>query len=209
MLWALDFKPLPKKVIEDLGDDFSTLFNLSLDLDYESRFVKECIAEVLDDNVDNEKNTTAFVTELESGGIMSNVELAKRMPFTTTMTGLKFSFNDKLKTLAHSGETGIIGFGSKKVNKTLNSYVEYEFGKGMAQGRENDKLRIYIEIDDMNWVYFSVVGEVIRTTSTSSQYQDAIRGEAAKAKGKGNRCELAEDSEVTDFIQQFRTRHAK
>ncbi len=209
MLWALDFKPIPKKAIEDLGEDFSTLFNLSLDLDYEGRFVKECIAEILDDNSDNEKNTTAFVAELESGGIMSNIELAKRMPYTTTLTGLKFAFNDKLKTLAHSGETGIIGFGSKKVNKTLNSYVEYEFGKGMAQGRENDKLRIYIEIDDMNWVYFSVVGEVIRTTSTSSQYQDAIRGEAEKAKGKGNRCELAEDSEVTDFIQQFRTRHAK
>lgn len=209
MLWAINFKPIPQKAIEGLGEDFSTLFNLSLDLDYESRFIKECIAEVLDESSDAEKNTKAFVAELESGGIMSNIELAKRMPFTTTLTGLKFAYNDKLKTLAHSGETGVIGFGAKKVNKTLNSYIEYEFGKGMAQGRENDKLRIYIEIDDMNWVYFSVSGEVIKTTSTSSVYQDAIRAEADKAKGKGNRCELAEDADVTDFIQQFKTRHAK
>lgn len=209
MLWAFDFKPVPKKAIEALGEDFSTLFNLSLDLDYENRFTRECIAEILDENGSDERNTTAFVKELESGGIMSNIELAKRMPYTTTLTGIKFAFNDKLKTLAYSGETGVIGFGAKKVNKILNSYIEYEFGKGMAQGRENDKLRVYIEIDDMNWVYFSVSGEVIKTTSTSSAYQDAIRAEADKAKGKGNRCELAEDSDVTDFIQQFRTRHAK
>jgi hypothetical protein len=68
---------------------------------------------------------------------------------------------------------------------------------------------MYIEIDDMNWVYFSISGEVIKTTSTSSAYQDAIRAEADKAKGKGNRCALAEEIDVTDFIQQFKTRHAK
>jgi hypothetical protein len=209
MLWAFDFKPIPKKAMEELADDFGTLFNLSLDLDYENRFTRECIAEILDENEAGEKNTTLFVKELESGGIMSNIELAKRMPYTTTMTGLKFAFNDKLKTLAYAGEAGVIGFGPRKVNKILNTYIEYEFGKGMAQGRENDKIRIYIEIDDMNWVYFAISGEVIKTTSTSSAYQDAIRAEADKAKGKGNRCELADDGDVTDFIQQFKTRHSK
>lgn len=209
MLWAFDFKPVPKKAMEALSEEFSTLFNLSLDLDYENRFTRECISELLDANEPDEKNTTLFVKELESGGIMSNIELAKQIPFTTTLTGLKFAFNDKLKTLAYSGEAGVIGFGSKKVNKILNTYIEYEFGKGTAQGRENDKLRMYIEIDDMNWVYFSISGEVIKTTSTSSAYQDAIRAEADKAKGKGNRCALAEEIDVTDFIQQFKTRHAK
>lgn len=209
MLWTLDLKPVPKKAMEELADGFSTLFNLSQDLDYEDRFLRECIAEMTDENSDTEKNMNAFVSQLETGGIMSNVELAKMIPQTLVLSGIKFNFNDKLKTLYYTGETGVIGLSGKKVNKILNTYIEYEFGKGLAQGRENDKMRIYIEIDDMNWVYFSISGEVIKTTSTDMSYQDAIRTEAEKAKGKGNRCELAEDGDVTEFIQQYRTRYSK
>jgi len=209
MLWAFDMKPMPKKSFENLADGFSTLFNLSQDIEYEERFLMECIAEILDENSSDEKITKAFVSDLEKTGIISNVDLAKRMPYSVVLSGLKFTYNDKLKTLAYSGEAGLIGLGGKKVNKLLNTFIEYEFGKGVAQGRENDKIRLYIEIDDMNWVYFNISGEVIRTTSTEMSYQDVIRSDAEKAKGKGNRCELADDSEVTEFIQQFRNRHMK
>lgn len=209
MLWAFDMKPMPKKAFENLADGFSTLFNLSQDLDYEDRFLRECIAEIVDENNSDERNMKAFVTELENTGIMSNVELAKRMPYSVVLSGIQYKFNDKLKTLYYDGETGVIGFGGKKVNKILNTYIEYEFGKGMAQGRENDKLRMYIEIDDMNWVYFSISGEVIRTTSTDYGYQESVSSEGEKAKGKGVRCEKAEDSEVTEFIQQYKTRYGK
>lgn len=209
MLWAFDMKPMPRKAFENLADGFSTLFNLSQDLDYENRFLRECIAEVLDEKTPDEKNMKDFLTELENTGIASNVELAKRMPYSVVLSGIQYKFNDKLKTLYYDGETGVIGFGGKKVNKILNTYIEYEFGKGMAQGRENDKLRMYIEIDDMNWVYFSISGEVIRTTSTDYSYQEVVSSEADKAKGKGIRCEKAEDGEVTEFIQQYKTRYGK
>ena len=55
----------------------------------------------------------------------------------------------------------------------------------------------------------SISGEVIRTTSTDNSYQEVVSSEADKAKGKGIRCEKAEDGEVTEFIQQYRTRYGK
>jgi len=205
--WGMEMKAVPRKAMSGLADKWATLLNISEDIDYQERALQESLAELLDYESEEEKNTKEFIKDLEKTGIMANLDLAKRIPQTLVVSDIKLKFNDKLKTLYYNGTVDVIGFGGQKINKKLNAYIEYEFGKGLAQGRENDQLRFYLEIDDMNWVFFNLSGEVVRTSSTESSYVSDIRSESDKAKGKGIRAEVAEDSEVTDFIKKFRTRY--
>ena len=205
--WGMEMKAVPRKAMSGLADKWATLLNISEDIDYQERALQESLAELLDYESEEEKNTKEFIKDLEKTGIMANLDLAKRIPQTLVVSDIKLKFNDKLKTLYYNGTVDVIGFGGQKINKKLNAYIEYEFGKGLAQGRENDQLRFYLEIDDMNWVFFNLSGEVVRTSSTESSYVSDIRSESDKAKGKGIRSEVAEDSEVTDFIKKFRTRY--
>lgn len=206
LVLAIDAPVLPEGPYEKVAENMRFLTTSNTDVNFRLPAFQEIVSELLDKGEEGDAETRDFIAEVEKEVINSDIKLARRIPVTLLLSGVDFNFSNEYKSLYTDSDVGVIGMGGEIVNKEIPAKIVYSFGKVDDEGKKKpDRLEVYLEVDDYNWVFFRFEGEVMYVAS--SYYDDFIvplQEEVAKRKKEeGFRFEIVSESEVNIFKQEF------
>ena len=206
VLLGIDLNVIPKDALQQVVTQFHFFTVNKPDIDYLDRSLLENISELLDEGKKDDKMTNQFIEQVNDALVYTDINLGALLPYTILLSGVNFQFDQETGSLYSSGKTGLISLGGKPINKIINARVLYEIGRDDPyKDREFDKITVYLELDEFNWVFFSLNGEVVRTVSQYDDYNVPILEEMEKQK-KGNsgfRFELASKDEAINFKRKI------
>ncbi len=178
-------------------------------VDWNNQAFREGLAEFLDPNLEREdKNMQMFLDQVQKAISYNEIKPSKLIAGSLLLSGIQFRFDREFKSLWYSGEVGILGINQEPVNKvtTSNSKIEYARGKYTPAGITlPDTLRMYLEFDELNWVFYEFYGDVLYTISSDLDgYNAVLRAEKEKRKkNDGYRFELSDDAAKDAFLTKF------
>ncbi len=214
LMFKFNFSCIPKEAWEKIGDRFRLVTAANDDIDFTNSLFIQSLAEFLDPNYRQpEKNITEFQKKVGEAEVPSeDVKVFKDLGGDIFISGVRFKYDQDYKSLYYAGDVGLVGMGEKSINKVLgtNSRIEYNIGKYTPAGlRLSDTLRMYLEVDEFNWVYYEFHGDVMYTWSTDLDGYNAELASAIEKRKKndGYRFELVSDYEVQEFISRFVNRY--
>jgi len=205
LLVGVNFSILPEEPLGELVSNFNLFSVNKPDIDFLERSLLENISELLDKGKRDDKETKNFIEEVHDAMVYTDINLASRLPFTLLMSNVDFDYDPETGSLYSNGPIGIIGVGGKPVNKMIKAKILYQIGDDPPfKERELDKLTIYLEVDEYNWVYFDFEGEVVRTVAPYDNYNVPILEESEEQKESGDfRFELASIEEAQNFKRRI------
>lgn len=214
LMLKLNFSCIPKEAWAKLGDKFALTTGASDDIDFTDPLFLQSLSEFLDPNYKQpEKNTQEFLKSVAEAEVPSTeVKIFKELGGNIFLSGVRFKYDEDFKSLYYSGEVGLVGMGDKSINKVLatNSRIEYNIGKYTPAGvRLSDTLRVYLEVDEFNNVYYEFHGDVMYTWSTDVEGYNAELSAAIEKRKKndGYRFELVSEYEIQEFLERFVKRY--
>jgi len=206
LVLAFDVNVLPKEAFDKIVDGYKFLTTTNSEIDYKDEELRQSVAELLDFGKKGEKETDKFIQQVDDAAIYSDIKLAEQLPKTLLLSNIDFNYSTRYKALYSDAEIGVIGLGGKSINKKIPAKIVYKFGAPLDDGEKaEDKLDIYIEIDEFNWIYFHYEGEVLTTCASNAEdYNKLLEEELAKKKkNEGFRYELGSEADVSRFRQDF------
>lgn len=206
LIMGVDFSVIPEEQLTKLADNLSFLTTASKNIDFNQRAFLENVSELLDEGNKGERETGKFLENVRNSLVYSDIKLSQQLPFTVLLSNVNFNFSRDYKALYSDSEVGLVGIAGKPINKMVGAKIVYQFGTISALGeKEPDKVTIYIEIDEFNWVYFHFEDEVVKTFSTYyDEYNYPLQAEVDKRKSEsGYRFEMASENEVVKFRQDY------
>ena len=212
LVGVFKLEAISKDAWTKLADRAKVVLPLNNDIDWTKYSLREGMAEFLDPNGGKPVNTLEFIAETEKSMAYTDIKVAKKLPYSLVLTDMPLRYDMDYKSLYGGGEIGIVGINSVPINKlsSSNSKIEYNIGKYTAAGMMlTDTLRIYLEFDEMNWVYFEFRGEVLYTASSDLDgYNAVLRSEIEKRKkNEGYRVELLDESAKDNFMTRYQERY--
>ncbi|MEY3442131.1 MAG: hypothetical protein RLZZ519_412 [Bacteroidota bacterium] len=178
-------------------------------VDWNGQAFREGLAEFLDPNLEKEdKNMQLFLDQVKKSISYNDIKPSKMVAGSLLLSGIQFRFDREFKSLWYSGEVGILGINQEPINKvtTSNSKIEYARGKYTPAGITlPDTLRMYLEFDELNWVFYEFYGDVLYTISSDLDgYNAILRAEKEKRKkNDGYRFELSDDAAKDAYLTKF------
>jgi hypothetical protein len=161
----INLHKIPKKAWNHLLDKTRIVTAINPSIDWSNQLLLQSIAEFKDpDPRKAPQNMTTFLAQLPLATSYLDLESCEHIDADLLLSGLEFRQDEEMHTLWYSGEVGVVGIGGVEIGKvtTSNSKIEYLFGKPES----TDTLRIYLEFDELNWVYFEQYGETLHTSSS-------------------------------------------
>lgn len=213
LVGAFKFDCISKDAWSKLADKAKLITAINDDIDWNSYEFREGMAELLDPNYRQpDKLMKEFVTQIQNSVIYSDIKVAKNLPYSLVLSDIRFRFDEDFKSFYHSGAVGLIGINGETINKMTgtNSKIEYNIGRFTPAGvRLPDTLRVYLELDEVNWIFFEYSSEVLNTASSDIDgYNAVLRGELEKRKkNEGYRFEMTDELKKDDFLQRFVNRY--
>ena len=202
LLIGLNLNVIPEDILGQVVSQFHFFTVNKPDIDYLERSLLENISEFLDEGKKGDKATWEFIEQVNDALVYTDINLGASLPYNILLSHVNFKYDSETGGLFSSGKTGLISLGGKPINKMINARILYEIGKDDPyKDPEFDKVTVYLELDEFNWVYFSLSGEVVRTVAQYDDYNVPILEESEKQK-KGNsgfRFELASKDEAANF----------
>lgn len=206
LLLGIDMSVLPAEQLEKLATNLQFLTTGNKDIDFNKQAFIESASELLDEGSRENRETAKFIENVRSHMVYLDIKLAKQLPYTLLLSNVNFNYSLDYKALYADQEIGLIGINGTPINKKVNARIVYKFGSIGPDGEKaKDKMTVYLEIDEFNWVYFHVDGEVVRTLSTYyDEYNYPLQDVVDKRKAEsGFRFEVAPEDEVSQFRQDF------
>ncbi len=210
LVGRFDLGCIPKKAWEKLADKAKITTAMNKDVDWQDETFLEGLAEFLDPNgKKTAKNLPTLRKELVEADVYYRIEAPAKIPSSLLLSGLNFYYDVELNSLWYSGEVGLLAINGIPINKltTNNCKLEYVMAPKRPNGiAVSDTLRIYLEFDELNWVFFECFDDVVRTISSDIDGYNAIL-EASNPKKKGFRFKKIERYEVEEMLSSFLDRH--
>lgn len=209
---AFQFDIIPKEAWTKLAEKATITTSANGMIDYSSYALREGLSEFLDPKGGKPENTNLFIAEANKAQFPTDVKVAKKLPYSLVLTNIPFRFDAELKSLYAGGDVGLIGINGTPIGSKCasNTKIEYNIGKYTAAGLAlPDTLRMYIEFDEMNWVYFEFKENVLYTASSDLDgYNAVLRAEIEKRKkSEGYRFELLDESARDNFLNRYQDRY--
>jgi hypothetical protein len=206
LLMAINFDVIPTEPFKKLSENLLYLTAGNVDVDYNRPRLLEHISELLDEGKADDKEVRKFANEVQNAMVTSDIKLARLIPSTLLLSDVNFNFSREHKALYSDSEIGLLGLAGETINKKVPAKIVYTFGRTGSGGEKlPDRLDVYLEIDEFNWVYFGYSGEVVWVTS--SYYDDfnyPLQAEIDKRKkDDGFRFEMSTEEAVSQFKQNF------
>jgi hypothetical protein len=198
---------LPEDPYSKVAENMRFLTTANPDVNFRLAAFQEIVSELLDEENEGDEETRDFLKEVEKEMITSDIKLARRIPSTLLLSGIDFKFSNEYRSLYTDADVGVIGMAGEVVNKQIPAKIVYSFGRVDDEGeRKPDRMDIYLEVDDYNWLFFRFEGEVLSVAS--SYYDDFIvplqeELDKGKQKEEGFRYEIISEGEVNTFKQEF------
>ncbi|MFN8398057.1 MAG: hypothetical protein U0176_25800 [Bacteroidia bacterium] len=205
----LNFDCVSKDAWTKLSDKAKLVLAVNNTVDWNNPAFREGLAEFLDPKYNQEdKNMQAFVAQVEKGLTYNEIKPSKLIPGSLLLSGIQFRFDREFKSLWYSGEIGVLGINGEPINKVTSSNSKIEYAKGRytpAGISQPDTLRIYLEFDEMNWVFFEFYKDVLYTISSDIDgYNAVLRAEKEKRKkNEGYRFELSDEAAKDNYLTKF------
>jgi hypothetical protein len=206
LIMGINMDILPKDQLEKLSQDMLFLTTSNKDIDFNQQAFIESVSELLDEGSREDRETFKFIDNVKNAMVYTDIKLSRQLPFTLLLSNVNFNYSIDYKALYSDSEVGLIGINGVPVNKMVNAKIVYKFGSIGADGeKEKDKMTIYLEVDEFNWVYFHFEGETLRTLSTNYDgYNYPLQDQVDKRKSEsGFRFEMATEDEISQFRQDF------
>ena len=178
MAFGLDFD-LPKSVQEKIfavataaGNGKTTSVNTD--------FVKSAIAELVP-----EGDINKLVKRIESSGNISPstiVSQTKSKDITSSqflISESQWYFDHRHRSLISNGEITIAALGGKNVNRS------YKCVMGLEKRRSGDRLNIYLEFNEYEWIYMNYVRGILYIYSSDNDVNQLIVNEGGKVSKGG------------------------
>ncbi len=206
LLMSVNFSVMQPELFKKLSETLLYLTASNPDVNYNDRGFQETISEFLDRGRDGDKEVRKFIDEAQNAMVSTDIKLAKLMPSTLLLSGVDFNYSKEYKALYCDTEVGLLGIAGEPINKKVPAKIVYRFGRIGNEGEKlPDRMEIYLEVDDFNWVFFSFSGEVV---SVASSYYDDFNYPLQavidkRKKEEGFRFEMTNEETVGQFRQDF------
>ncbi|MEO0473213.1 MAG: hypothetical protein AAF206_26600, partial [Bacteroidota bacterium] len=205
IIMDVNMSVIPKEQLEKLSDNLLFLTTSNKDIDFNQQAFLESISELLDENKPGNRETLKFLENVKNAMVYTDIKLARTLPSTLLLSNVNFNYSRSQSALYSDSEIGLIGLNGGPINKKINAKIVYRFGRDDGEEKDKDKLSIYLEVDEFNWVYFHYEDEAVRTLSSYyDEYNYPLQELVDKRKGdSGYRFEVASEDEVSKFRQDF------
>lgn len=206
LLMGVDYGVLPPEVFSKVSSNLLFLTAANKDIDFNQQAFLEGVSELLDEGKEGERETAKFLDNVRNAMVYTDIKLSRQLPYTVLLSGVNYKYSFEKKALWHDGEVGLVGLGGNPINKKINAKIVYLLGTTDEEGRKSpDRLTMYLEVDEFNWLYFEFDGEVLRTVSSFyDDYNAPIQALIDKRKSnEGYRFELISEDDVIKFRQEF------
>ena len=209
LVHGINYSCIPKDAWSKLSDQFKLTTALNDNIDFSNRKLLEGLAELYDETKDERKIKT-FAKEVENALVFSDIKISKELPYSLLLSGVDYSYSSQYKTLYANGEIGLIGINGEPINKMVNAKIEYNMGRVGVKGLPvSDTLYVYLEADDLTWVYFKFTDDVVETWSSDLLgYNSILATEQGKRKKEeGYRFVTVTDDQKEDWLGRFINRY--
>jgi hypothetical protein len=171
------------------------------------------LAEIIDNDKTQEKNIRAIldIVSQESPNF-AQINAAKFANASLLLTGIDFKYCNRkgrekgVEAILYANKpVGLLGINQTTITKKVEAKIMYNIGNKLPSGKYNpDKIQIYIEFDEFEWLYFEFKNNQLKTRAMYNKYNDDIQAIAAKINKKKNvELKLATEAEINDFKQKL------
>jgi hypothetical protein len=209
---GVNFSVIPPEQLNKVTESLIFLTAGNKNIDFNQRGFLENVSELLDEGTKGERETGKFLENVRNAMVYTDVKLAEQLPFTLLLSGIDFDYSRDNKALFSDAEVGLIGFGGNAINKVVNAKIVYKFGSITGAGEKDpDRVTIYLEVDEFNWIYFHFEDDVVNTVSSwLDEYNYPLQEAVDKRKSDaGYRFDLATEEEKNRFLQDFVIKYIK
>jgi hypothetical protein len=209
LVGSFNFTCIPKEAWSKLADKAKVVTAINNTIDWNDQAFREGLAEFMDPKLTQEdKNMQLFLSEVAKSLTYNDIKAHKIVPTTLFLSGIQFRFDREFKSLWYSGEVGLLGINADPINKVTSSNTKIEYAKGKitpAGVTLPDTLRMYLEFDEMNWVFYEFYGDVMYTISSDIDgYNAVLLAEKEKRKkNEGYRFEMSDDAAKDAYLSKF------
>ncbi|MCS7073954.1 MAG: hypothetical protein NZ108_05765, partial [Bacteroidia bacterium] len=183
LLMKIDFSVIPESARRRIYEMFIKFAAGNDFIDFEDKLLLESAAEFLDKDT-IEAVTKDFINSIPKTRLIKDIKLAKLIPSTLLLSNVRFKWDDTYKALYLKDSVGLVGIGGVPFNRMISAKMDYAMGKTIfATGAPQtpDTLRIYIEADESNWVYFIFAQNTLKVVSSDNEgFNKEIRDLVAK-----------------------------
>ncbi len=182
---ALNVKGLPKDLMQAFAKEFSSVIMNAEDIDFAHPVTQSALAELIDRDDPSEKRVRKLLAQAQRAALIGAVKFAEALPVTFFLTDVEFHFDWDNKAFYCHKPVGLIGIAGHSFNKKVNAKIEYAQGIVLPnKSRMPDTLRIYLELDDNNWIYFELMDVYVRTIASYDEYNEIVADQVKKSQGK-------------------------
>lgn len=213
LVGTFNFSAIPKEAWAKLAEKAKIVTAINSDIDWASYALREGLAEFLDPKYNQpDENMKAFIAEVNKSAAFTDIKVGRKLPSSLVLSGINFKYDEDYKVLWSNAPLGLIGINGEPINKqtTANTKIEYSIGKVTVTGTKlPDTLRMYLEFDENNWVFYEFKGDVLYTISSDLDgYNSVLAAEIAKRKkSEGYRFEMTDESAKTNYLERFVNRY--
>ncbi len=174
---TVDFSIIPKNASSIIATKFYSYTADNPDIEYDKRLLQENLAEFIDSTDTSEPNTKKLVQSLEFiTNIRNQIKIGKNIEDLLFFSNVRWKWIDQFKAFYHDGPIGVVSINGQPINKMVNCKMDYVIGTTNPDGKmqKPDTLRIYLNIDD-TWIFYHFAGNVLKTTASTTAYNNAIK----------------------------------
>lgn len=175
---TVDFSIIPKNASSIIATKFYSYTADNPDIEYDKKLLQQNLAEFIDSTDSLEPNINNLVKSLETiANIRNQVKIGKNIQDLLFLANVRWKWIDTYKAFYHDGPVGVVSIAGQPINKMVNCKMDYVIGTTNPDGKmqKPDTLRIYLSIDDETWIYYHFAGNVLRTTASTTAYNNVIK----------------------------------
>jgi hypothetical protein len=176
----------PEKLMELFLKRFTRVAMNAEDIHLKDPAFWEALSELTYEKDPEEKILKDLYEKAKKINIASQIKIAEAFPhYTFLFSNVRFKFDPDEKVFYTAKPVGIIGMHGKTVNKMMDAKLMYSIGYVLPnRQRTPDTLRIYIEFNKTNWLYFEFFDTYVRTVSSYDNYNFEVTNWVQKSSGK-------------------------
>ncbi|MEM6726117.1 MAG: hypothetical protein AAF598_18890, partial [Bacteroidota bacterium] len=153
--------PLPEKCLTIIANDLGVYSDIMPEVDNDKKWIPNALAGL----VSNEKQFDKVIRNFENN---LEISLPKEVSYNFFFNKLPMKWNETLGSFTTNGTVGIGSVAGKTIDRMNKVYIE------ILMLPTGDIFNLYIESPGENWYYVSYKNGLVRTVSSSPEYNEVL-----------------------------------
>lgn len=200
----IDLDALPKEAIHKITDQMQLILAVEETWDHKPVANQIALANLLDPDLERKPtNYRRFMQDADKALTYHQMNVGEHFPLSIlSFSNFQPIWDQQMASFWHADRIAILSFGDKGVNKFTNSNSKIELravpaSKGVP---EHAELRIYLEFDDLNWIYLNFTPDGLQFVSSD---EDLMKELQTLRPRKNNKLILLTEADKDLFLNRF------